>query len=275
MKKNVEEITKQLEEGVKSLFESNDYADYLKFMSKFYKYSANNCLLIYLQMPEASLVAGYKAWQAKFKRQVKKGAKGITILAPCPHKMKKLVVDADGNETEKEIQGTTYRAVSVFDISQTDGDDVPSICKTLDGSVENYEEIFDKLIKISPVRVVFENIGGGANGYYNFVEQKIAVKSGMSELQTIKTIVHEIAHAKLHNKDDGEQKDADSRKKEVQAESVAYTVLSFLGLDASDYSFGYVAGWSKGKDCKELSDSMEAIRKTAGSIIDELLTKKD
>ena len=272
MKKNtdVEAITKQLEQGVKELFESGSYTEYLDFMARFTDYSANNCLLIYLQKPDASLVAGYRAWQSKFKRQVKKGEKGIKILAPCPHKFMKLVVDPEGNEVETEVKYMTFRAISVFDISQTEGEDVPSICRTLDGEVENYSELLEKLKGLSPVPVGFEEIKTGANGYFHFAEKRIALKTGMSEIQTLKTLVHEIAHAKLHDKENGVEKDADGRTKEVQAESVAYTVLSFLGLDASEYSFGYIAGWSAGKECKELAASMEVIRRTAGEIIEGL-----
>lgn len=272
MKKNtdVEAITKQLEQGVKDLFESGSYAEYLEFMARFTDYSANNCLLIYLQKPDASLVAGYKAWQSKFNRQVKKGEKGIKILAPCPHKFKKLVVDPEGNEVETEVKYMTFRAISVFDISQTEGEDVPSICRMLDGEVEGFDDLLEKLKGLAPVPVGFEEIKTGANGYFHPGEKRIAIKTGMSEVQTLKTLVHEIAHSKLHDQENGEEKDASGRTKEVQAESVAYTVLSFLGLDASEYSFGYIAGWSAGKECKELAASMEVIRRTAGEIIEGL-----
>ena len=224
-----------------------------------------------MQKPEASLVAGYKAWQTKFKRQVRKGEKGITIIAPCPHKFKKQIEDENGNITEKEVQYTSYRATTVFDISQTDGEDVPDhYVEMLTGEVENYSELIDKLKSVSPVPVEFETITTGANGYFNLVEKRIAVNDGMSEQQTVKTLIHEISHAILHDKETGEEKDADKHTREVQAESVAYTVCNSLGLDTSDYSFGYVAGWSKDKDAKELKASMEVIRKTAKTIIDSL-----
>lgn len=269
--KDIKEITEKLEEGVKNVFEGAEYKAYLDFMSKFYNYSVNNTILIFSQMPTASLVAGFQTWKKKFNRYVKKGEKGIFILAPIPHKFKKVVEDEDGNESEKEINYTTFRAVSVFDISQTEGEAVPStsdFVKTLEGDVDGYKNLLEKLESVSPVPVTFEDIQTGANGYFHLVENRIAIKEGMSELQTIKTLVHEISHAMLHDRENGEEKGANQSTKEVQAESVAYTVCNYLGLDTSDYSFGYVAGWSKGKEVKELQASMEVIRKTAGTIIE-------
>lgn len=268
--KDINEITKQLETGVKEVYESGKYKAYLDFMSKFYNYSFNNTVLIFMQKPDASLVAGYKAWQQKFKRQVRKGEKGLTILAPCPHKMKKEVEDENGKKVEKEITWTTYRAVSVFDISQTDGEEVPKLASELTAGVENFTELFDKLASLSPVPVGFEEIKTGAKGYFNTVEKRIAIKEGMAEQQTIKTLIHEIGHAILHDRETGEEKEADERTREVQAESIAYVVCSSLGLDTSDYSFGYVASWSGGKEVKELTASMEVIKKTAGQIIEAL-----
>lgn len=270
MAKDIKEITEQLENGVKEVYESGKYKAYLDFMSKFYNYSFNNTILIFMQKPDASLVAGYKAWQTKFKRQVRKGEKGLTILAPCPHKMIKEVEDENGKKVEKEIKWTTYRAVSVFDISQTDGEEIPSIARELTESVDNFEELFEKLTSLSPVPVDYEKITNGANGYFSHAEKRIAIREGMAEQQTIKTMVHEIAHAILHDKETGEQAEADKRTKEVQAESVAYVVCNSLGLDTSDYSFGYVAGWSGGREVKELTASMEVIKKTAEEIIEAL-----
>lgn len=265
--KDIKEITEKLEQGVKDVFSSDKYIEYLKFMSKFYNYSVNNIILIMMQKPEASLVAGYKAWQTKFGRQVRKGERGIKILAPCPHK--KTIETEDGDE--KEIRWTSFKTTTVFDVSQTDGEELPTGCVTaLNGDVTGFNELFDKLVKVSPVSVEIANIEGRANGYFSSVEKRIVVKEGMSEQQTIKTLVHEISHAILHDKEDGEEKEADRNTKEVQAESVAYTVCSMLGLDTSDYSFGYVAGWSSDKDVKELSASMEVIRKTAKGIVDAL-----
>lgn len=264
--KDIKAITEQLEQGVKEVFTSDKYIEYLQFMSKFTSYSFNNTMLIFLQKPNASLVAGYKSWQQKG-RQVRKGEKAITILAPCPHKRE---VETEDGEA-KEITWTSFRPVSVFDVSQTDGEDIPtSCCEMLNGEVEGYAELIAKLESISPVPVGYENIKGGANGYYSNAEKRIAIQEGMSEAQTIKTLVHEISHAILHDSEDGEEKEADRRTREVQAESVAYTVCSMLGLDTSDYSFGYVAGWSTGKEIKELNASMEVIRQTAKDITDRI-----
>jgi hypothetical protein len=277
MKKNcennndaVKEIVSRLEDGVKNLFDSEAYKNFLEVMAKFYNYSANNCLLIALQCPTASYVAGYSAWQTKFKRQVRKGEKAIKILAPCPHKFVKEVENEDGSKEEREICYTTFRTANVFDVSQTEGEDLPSICKEVGDEVENFEELFGKLEKVSPVKISFEDIQTGANGYFSTADKKIVVKAGMPQGQTLKTTVHEIAHAILHDKDSGEEKGADRKTKEVQAESVAYTVCNFLGLDTSEYSFGYVAGWSTGKEVKELQNSLEVIRKTASVIIGAL-----
>ena len=269
MAKDIKEITEQLEKGVKEVFESEKYKAYLEFMGKFYDYSFNNIMLILMQNPNASLVAGYKAWQTKFKRQVKKGEKGITIIAPCPHKYKKEVEDDNGNLVMAEFNYTTYRACTVFDISQTDGEAVPTLTSELTGTVIDFTETVEKLQKLSPVPVEFEEIEGQKYGYFSPANQKIAVKAGISEVHTVKTLVHEIAHAKLHDKG-GEEEEATRRTQEVQAESVAYTVCHWLGLDTSDYSFSYVAGWSEGKEVKELNASMEVIRKTAKEIIDGL-----
>lgn len=266
--KNIEEITKQLEQGVKDVFTSDKYVEYLKFMSRFYNYSVNNIILIMMQKPEASLVAGYKAWQTKFKRQVRKGEKGITILAPCQHKKK--IEDEDG-ET-KEVVWTSYKAVKVFDVSQTDGEELPTGCTNeLVGDVQNYNELIEKLTSISPVPIACEDVEGSANGYFHTVKKQIVIQKDMSQQQTVKTLIHEIAHSILHDREMGEAKDADNNTREVQAESVAYTVCSMLGLDTSDYSFGYVAGWSTDKEVKELNASMEVIRKTAKTILDGIV----
>lgn len=266
MRPDVKEITEKLEQGVKDVFTSDKYMEYLKFMGKFHNYSFNNCVLIMMQMPTATLVAGYKAWQTKFGRQVRKGERGIKILAPCPHK--KTIETEDGDE--EEIRWTSFRTTTVFDVSQTDGDDLPTGCTNrLTGDVDGYDDLLSKLAEIAPVSVNFDEIEGSANGYYSRVEEQIVVQHGMSEQQTVKTLVHEIAHAVLHS-EDGEESEADRFTKEVQAESVAYTVCSALGLDTSDYSFGYVAGWSSDKDMKELTASMEVIRKTAANLIDRL-----
>lgn len=267
---NIEEITKELERGVQEVFDSEKYKAYLEFVSRFYDYSINNTILIWMQKPDASLVAGFKAWQTKFKRSVKKGEKGIRILAPCPHKFKKVEKDEQGNETEKEINYTTFRAAYVFDISQTEGEDVPKFVTDLQGNVEQYADLVEKLKALSPVPVTFEAFDSPARGYYDDAAKKIVVQADLSEQQSLKTLIHEISHAILHNDEDGEQKEADRHTKEVQAESVAFTVCAALGIDTSDYSFGYVASWSGGKEVKELTASMDVIRRTAKDMIESL-----
>ena len=279
----MKEITDRLETGIQELFESERYKAYLTTMSKFHNYSFNNTLLIAMQ--GGQLVAGYNKWRDDFHRNVKKGEKAIKILAPAPFKAKKEVqkLDAQGRPvmgkdgkpvTEvQEIQVPAFKIVSVFDVSQTEGEPLPSIgVEELTGSVERYGEFFKALEQTSPVPIGFEDIPGGSHGYYHLTEKRIAIQEGMSELQTLKTAIHEIAHSKLHAIDPEalaiEQADRpDSRTREVQAESVAYAVCQYYGLDTSDYSFGYVAGWSSGKDLKELKASLETIRATAHELI--------
>ena len=279
----MKEITDRLETGIQELFESERYKAYLTTMSKFHSYSFNNTLLIAMQ--GGQLVAGYNKWKDDFHRNVKKGEKAIKILAPAPFKAKKEVqkLDAQGRPvmgkdgkpvTEvQEIQVPAFKIVSVFDVSQTEGEPLPSIgVEELTGSVERYGEFFKALEQTSPVPIGFEDIPGGSHGYYHLTEKRIAIQEGMSELQTLKTAIHEIAHSKLHAIDPEapaiEQADRpDSRTREVQAESVAYAVCQHYGLDTSDYSFGYVAGWSSGKDLKELKVSLETIRATAHELI--------
>ena len=279
----MKEITDRLETGIQELFESERYKAYLTTMSKFHSYSFNNTLLIAMQ--GGQLVAGYNKWRDDFHRNVRKGEKAIKILAPAPFKAKKEVqkLDAQGRPvmgkdgkpvTEvKEIQVPAFKIVSVFDVSQTEGEPLPSIgVEELTGSVERYGEFFKALEQTSPVPIGFEDIPGGSHGYYHLTEKRIAIQEGMSELQTLKTAIHEIAHSKLHAIDPEapaiEQADRpDSRTREVQAESVAYAVCQHYGLDTSEYSFGYVAGWSSGKDLKELRASLETIRATAHELI--------
>ena len=279
----MKEITDRLETGIQELFESERYKAYLTSMAKFHSYSFNNTLLIAMQ--GGQLVAGYNKWRDDFHRNVKRGEKGIKILAPAPYKVKKEVpkldeqgqpvMDKDGNPVteKKEIQVPAFKIVSVFDVSQTEGEPLPSIgVDELAGNVEQYEDFFKALEQTSPVPMAFEDIPGGSHGYYHLTEKRIAIQENMSELQTLKTAIHEIAHARLHNIDPEapvtEQADRpDSRTREVQAESVAYAVCQHYGLDTSDYSFGYVAGWSSGKDLKELRASLETIRATAHELI--------
>lgn len=265
--KDIKEITKRLEEGVKETLNSDKFQDYLTFMGKFYNYSFGNTVLIWIQRPDATHVAGYKAWSTKFKRQVRKGEKGITIMAPIPRKFKTEKQNAVTGELEEvEVSYTAFKATTVFDISQTDGDEIPTICDELTGCVDNFADMVDKLQAAAPVPVSFEDMDTDAYGCYKLYEKRIIVQSGLSQLQTVKTLIHEIAHSILHAKDTGPEKDADHFTREVQAESVAYTVCSMLGLDTSGYSFEYVAGWSKGKEVKELMESMEVIRRTAKEI---------
>ena len=279
----MKEITDRLETGIQELFESERYTAYLTSMAKFHSYSFNNTLLIAMQ--GGQLVAGYNKWRDDFHRNVKRGEKGIKILAPAPYKVKKEmpkldeqgqpVMDKDGKPlTEvQETQVPAFKIVSVFDVSQTEGEPLPSIgVDELAGNVEQYEDFFKALEQTSPVPMAFEDIPGGSHGYYHLTEKRIAIQENMSELQTLKTAIHEIAHAKFHAIDPDapvtKQADRpDSRTREVQAESVAYAVCQHYGLDTSDYSFGYVAGWSSGKDLKELRASLETIRATAHELI--------
>ena len=283
----LKEITDRLEQGITELFDSERYKEYLQVMSKFHNYSFNNTLLIAMQKPDASLIAGFNAWKNNFGRNVMRGEKGIRILAPSPYKIRqevekkdpqtgKTVIGKDGKPvTEtKEIQIPAYKVVAVFDVSQTEGRELPSIsANELTGDVEQYEDFFAALEKTSPVPMGFEKIEGTAHGYYHLEEKRIAIDEGMSQLQNLKTAIHEIAHAKLHDIDLNapEQPDRpDRRTREVQAESIAYTVCQHYGLDTSDYSFGYVAGWSSGRELAELKISLETIRATAAEIINTI-----
>ena len=285
----LKEITDRLEQGITELFESERYREYLRVMSKFHNYSFNNTLLIAMQKPDASLVAGFSAWKNNFGRNVMKGQKGIKIIAPSPFKIKqevekidphtqKPIIGKDGKPVteEKEIKIPAYKVVSVFDVSQTEGKELPDIAvDELTGDVERYRDFFAALEKTSPVPIGFEQIPGSSHGYYHLEDKRIAIQEGMSELQTLKTAIHEIAHAKLHDIDlnapeNEQQPRVDRRTREVEAESVAYTVCQHYGLDTSDYSFGYVAGWSSGRELSELKSSLETIRSAAAEIINSI-----
>ena len=285
----MKEITDRLEAGIHALFSSDQYAAYLKAMSKFHNYSFNNTLLIVMQKPDASLIAGFSKWKTDFDRNVKKGEKGIKILAPAPFKVKRemeridptkqqRVIGRDGKPVTEEVEVTipAFKPVTVFDVSQTEGKEIPDIAvDSLTGDVEQFKDFFAALEKTSPVPVSFEQIASGANGYYHQVEKRIAIQEDMSELQTVKTAIHEIAHAKLHaiDKDapeEEQQPKVDRHTREVQAESVAYAVCQHYGLDTSDYSFGYIAGWSSGKELSELKASLETIRSAANELITEI-----
>ena len=288
-KDRLKEITDRLEQGILEVFESERYKEYLRVMSRFHHYSFNNTMLIALQKPDASLIAGFSAWKNSHGRTVKKGEKGIRIIAPAPFKVKqemeKLdpktnmpVMGADGKAVTEETEITipAYKVVSVFDVSQTEGKELPSIgLNELTGDVSQYEDFFTALKKASPVPIALEHIDGSAHGYYHLAEKRIAIDDNMSELQTLKTAIHEIAHAKLHDIDlnapkEEKENHPNQRTREVEAESVAYTVCRHYGLDTSDYSFGYVAGWSSGKELSELKGSLEAIRLAASELIDSI-----
>ena len=280
----MKEITDRLETGIQQLFDSDRYKAYLTTMAKFHNYSFNNTLLIAMQ--GGQLVAGFNKWKDTFHRTVKKGEKGIKILAPAPYKVKqkmekldeqgKPILDKDGKPLteEKTVQIPAFKVVSVFDVSQTEGEPLPSIAvNELSGSVQDYQDFFKALEQASPVPIGFEDIEGEAHGYFHLLDDRIAIQEGMSQLQTIKTAIHEIAHAKLHAIDpnDPEQTNhPDSRTREVQAESVAYAVCQHYGLDTSEYSFGYVAGWSSGRELAELKASLEIIRSAAHELISAL-----
>ena len=285
----LKEITDRLEQGIAELFDSERYKEYLKVMSKFHNYSFRNTVLIAMQKPDASLVAGFSAWKNNFERNVMKGQKGIKIIAPSPYKIKqemqkidphtqKPIIGKDGKPVteEKEVTIPAYKVVSVFDVSQTEGKELPDIAvDELTGDVDRYKDFFAALEKTSPVPIAFENIEGGSHGYYHLEDKRIAINEGMSELQTLKTAIHEIAHAKLHDIDlnapkDEQQPHVDRRTREVEAESVAYTVCQHYGLDTSDYSFGYVVGWSSGRELSELKSSLETIRSAAAEIINSI-----
>ena len=280
----VKEITDKLEEGLKELFESEKYKSYLNTMSKFHNYSFNNTLLIAMQKPEATLVAGYKAWQKNFDRHVNKGEKAIRILAPAPYKIKEerdkldpvtgeLLFDENGMPQKENVEITipAFRPVSVFDVSQTDGKPIPELeTAELLQTVEGYEDFVKALMEVAPVPIGFEDIPGESKGYFHTEEKRIAVQENMSESQTLKTMVHEVAHSMLHNKELNKDMDApvkDRNTKEVEAESIAYTVCQHFGIDTSDYSFGYIAGWSNGKEMTELKASLDTIRRTASELI--------
>ena len=288
-KQKVKEITDRLEEGLKELFEGEKYKSYLNTMSKFHNYSANNIQLIEMQCPGATYVAGYKKWQKEFERHVNKGERGIRILAPAPYKIKEEqekidpvtnepVLDRDGMPVmeEVEIKIPAFRVVTVFDYSQTDGKELPGLgVSELHGNVERYQDFMEALSRVSPVPIRYEGMEGDRKGYFIDLNRPIAIKEGMSEAQTAKTGVHEVAHAKLHAKEIEQETGTvkDRETKEVEAESIAYTVCQHFGIDTSDYSFGYIAGWSSGKEMPELKSSLDTIRRTSSELIKGIETQ--
>ena len=273
----IDQILQQLEDGVASIYESEGYKRYLDTMAKFHSYSVNNCLLIAMQKPDASYVAGYTAWRDKFHRQVLKGEKGITIIAPTSHKkeVEVAVVDDNGSQVldaaghpvteQKEVTYQGFRTATVFDISQTEGEPLPSLVSDLLDPVQDYDEYFSVIKDLSPVPVRFDTIESGAKGYFSPSKQEIVLQRGMSEEQAIKTLLHECAHARLGH--GGKDDHSDRRTHEVQAESVAYCCCRAIGLDTSEYSFGYIAGWSSGKEQKELKASLQVIRDQTDQMI--------
>ena len=268
----VKAITEKLEKGIQDLFESDNFKNYLKTLSKFHHYSLGNTILIAMQKPDATLVAGYTSWQKNFQRHVKKGEKGISILAPTPYKKKVEVekVDPATGDKAKEIQEIVvpaFKVVNVFDVSQTEGKELPSIgVNELTGDVAHFDKVLESLKRSCPVPIEFEEIRNGAKGYFQAAENRIAVQKDMSQVQTVKTFIHEMAHQKLHSDDPELSRNA----KEVEAEAVAYTVSQHFGIETSDYSFGYIAGWSKGKELAELKDSLDRIRTAADELITDI-----
>ena len=282
--KDMDSIMQSLESGVEELFTSNRYQEFLKTMAKFHNYSFNNTMLIAMQRPDATLVTSYKNWQS-MGRQVMKGEKGITIIAPAPYKKMKEkevldenqrpIMGTDGKPKTEQVEVTVphFKTVTVFDIAQTSGEPIQTLApELLTAAVQDFDSFMQAIQKISPVPIRFDEIDGNANGYYHNADKEIVIKKGLSESQTLKTAIHETAHAKLHDKEIMESLgvEKDRLTKEVEAESVAYCVCSSFGLDTSDYSFPYIAGWSSSREMKEMKASMDVIRKTAGEMIDQL-----
>lgn len=284
----LQQITDKLEKGVVEVFQSDRYKQFLDTMAKFPRYSVNNSLLIMMQKPDAQLCQSFTGWK-QMGRYVKKGEKGISILAPAPYKIEREqtkldekgrpVFDADGEPVKEKVEVTirAFKVVKTFDLSQTDGKELPTIGPSeLVGNIEGYPKLLQALQEISPVPVSFELIDGDAKGFYHLEDKKIVVQDGMSEVQTIKTLLHEIAHQKLHDKDNvPEAKDISRNGKEVEAESVAYVVCQHYGINTSDYSFSYVAGWSEGKETPELKASLDKIRQTASEFIYQIDQKME
>ena len=294
-RERLQEITAGIEQGIKELFESEKYMRYLSVMSRFHRYSVNNTMLIYMQKPEATLVAGFNKWKNQFARYMKKGEHGITIIAPTPYKknieeMKRdpdthaPILDADGKAVmeEKEIEIPMFRPVKVFDVSQTDGKPLPELASSPSGTVPHYEAFLEALRRSAPVPIEFEPMAANTDGYFSPDQQRIAIREGMSEVQTVSATVHEIAHSKLHNRQKMQEtaaagdnapdqpKPKDRRTEEVEAESISYAVCQYFGIQTGENSFGYIASWSKGKELKELRASLETINKTSCELINNI-----
>ena len=294
-RERLQEITAGIEQGIKELFESEKYMRYLSVMSKFHRYSVNNTMLIYMQKPEATLVAGFNKWKNQFARHVKKGEHGITIIAPTPYKKKieemkrdpdthAPILDADGKAVmeEKEIEIPMFRPVKVFDVSQTDGKHLPELASSLSGTVPHYEAFLEAVRRSAPVPIEFEPMADNMDGYFSSDKQRIAIRSGMSEVQTVSATVHEVAHSKLHDRQkiqetsaagdnaSDQPKPKDRNTEEVEAESISYAVCQYFGIQTGENSFGYIASWSKDKDLKELRASLETINKTSCELINDI-----
>jgi hypothetical protein len=279
----VKEMSQRIEQGVKDVFDSDKYKQYLNVMAKFHNYSFRNTMLIMLQRPEATRVAGFNAWQQNFKRTVNKGEKGIVVLAPTQYKETievnvideatgKPKIDEHGNieKTKQEIKRLSFMPVYVFDVAQTSGEPIPTLIDELKGNIINFNDFFDSLKLVSPYPIQFEELPEGTKGLCNYKTEKILIKPDMSEVQTIKTAIHEITHAKLHS---GKDDTKDRHTREVEAESVACVVCNYYGVDTSDYSFGYIASWSQDKELAELKSSLNTIQSTAMELIDNIDTK--
>ncbi len=293
-RERLQQITAGIEQGIKELFESEKYMRYLSVMSRFHRYSVNNTMLIYMQKPDATLVAGYNKWKNQFERHVKRGEHGITIIAPTPFKKKieeqKLdpdtkapILDAEGKAVmeERKVEIPMFRPVKVFDVSQTDGKPLPELASTLSGSVQNYEAFMEALRRSAPVPLSVESMAAKMDGYFSPDQQRIAIREGMSEVQTVSAAVHEIAHSKLHNYAKAQEEAAragdkeppkkkDRNTEEVEAESISYAVCQYYGIQTGENSFGYIATWSQGKELPELRASLETINKAAGELIADI-----
>lgn len=294
-KERLKEITDSIETGIQELFESDKYRQYLRTMSRFHSYSLNNTILIAMQKPDATLVAGFNKWRDTFSRNVKKGERSIKIIAPTPYKVKKEqekvdpvtkapVLDANGKvQTEEvEIKIPMYKVVSVFDVSQTEGKPLPVLAENLTGDVKHYDIFMEALKRSSPVPLFFEELSEDLDGYFNVDKQLIGIRVNMSEIQTVSATIHEIAHSKLHNYEKEQQekvqsdenaepiKTKDRRTEEVEAESISFAVCSYYGINTDENSLGYIASWSKGKDLPELRSSLETINKTASALITDI-----
>ena len=265
------ELLSQAEEGIKEVLSSDKYKNFLRVMSKFHNYSLNNTLLILMQNPNATHVAGYKTWKNSFNRQVNKGEKSIKIIGGRPYK-RKVEEIKNGQKEEKEVEGISFFPVSVFDVSQTSGEPLPQLMNELSGEVKNYPEIYVALKQSTHFSIEFADIQGGTKGYCSPLEKKIVLNNGMSQAQTIKTLIHEITHADLHAPEFDKNSSIKTTKstKEVEAESTAFVVCEHYGIDTKDYSFPYLAAWSSDKELKELKNSFEVILKQADNLIQKI-----